>query len=174
MQRAQIWIVIHAIREVSDNQQIFRKDHDPLSNLGYDEVWETTSPNIDCNALGSALRARLHGAGPAPQLVGKCWLKVRGNVVGSARGDVSLSWKRWLHRCSQRGPRRLASRRLRCCFEAWTPHPGQTQPASPSCRPCKASCAPFQGWSLLPSQISITLAKHSLSCKARYLQDVKL
>ena len=86
MQRAQIWIVIHAIREVSENQQIFRMDHDPLSNLGYDEVWETTSLNIDCNALGSALRARLHGAGPAPQLVGKCWLKVRGNV--------SLSWKR--------------------------------------------------------------------------------
>ena len=114
MQRAQIWIVIHAIREVSENQQIFRKDHDPLSNLGYDEVWETTSPNIDCNALGSALRARLHGAGPAPQLVGKCWLKVRGNVVGSVRGDVSLSWKRWLHRCSQRGPRRLAGQcRLR-------------------------------------------------------------
>ena len=58
MQRAQIWIVIHAIREVSENQQIFRKDHDPLSNLGYDEVWETTSLNIDCKALGSAWRAR--------------------------------------------------------------------------------------------------------------------
>ena len=114
MQRAQIWIVIHAIREVSENQQIFRKDHDPLSNLGYDEVWETTSINIDCNALGSALRARLHGAGPAPQLVGKCWLKVRGNVVGSVRGDASLSWTRWLHRCSQRGPSRLAGQcRLR-------------------------------------------------------------
>ena len=134
-------------------------------------------------AMRSAARCALVCTAQALRL---SWLESVGSkskdmfrLVGSVRGDVSLSWKRWLkrvldHRCSQRGPRRLASRRLRCCFEAWTPHPGQTQPASPSCRPCKASCAPFHGWSLLPSQSSITLVKHSLSCKARYLQDAKL
>ena len=85
---------MHATRADLDHdpryQRIVREPADlpegSVSNLGYDEVWETASLNIDCNALCSALRARLHGAGPAPQLIGKRWLKVRGNA--------SLSWKR--------------------------------------------------------------------------------
>ena len=70
------------------------------------------------------IQSKLHGA------IGSGFIPstLMFRLAGSVTGDVSLSWKRWLkrvldHRCSQRGPHRLASRRLRCCFEAWTPHP---------------------------------------------------